>query len=449
MDDSSFGVPAGWYPDPLGLPQLRWWDAQAWTEHTSEARAPIVIQPAARVVEEEVPVRDTSYNAATRERGYTDETRETEYSETRGTTYGGERRDTTYGGDRREAGTGGGRFSYTTYGGDRRDTQYGEDPRGEADWLRRLEEEGPSRREQRDRERRESALPFETIAFPDVYPEFETLSDPAREEVAPQPLLAMTLKEIEPTLFEPVGATVLNPLSASAHTNAAPAASTLSALLEEEAPARAPKQLKTYTGAAWAMALMPAIQLTVAVLMITVFNLGNNFPLMMMVLFAPYAIVLFFAAFDRLILQTWGHKHPANNWWSLLTEVGYLVPRAMRTYRETGKGFATLGVLGAAGVSVIAGILVLPGLLIAVFPGVFAKEVANSVEGDALVLGAEISVACPAPPLLIGDVFTCIRSTESGDTDSLAVRLERENGWISWRVIDWGTSIMVTQTPGG
>ena len=49
MEDNKFGVPAGWYPDPLGLPQLRWWDAQAWTEHTSEARAPIVIQPAARV----------------------------------------------------------------------------------------------------------------------------------------------------------------------------------------------------------------------------------------------------------------------------------------------------------------------------------------------------------------------------------------------------------------
>ena len=46
MDENNFGVPAGWYPDPLGLPQLRWWDSQAWTEHTSEARAPIIIQPA-------------------------------------------------------------------------------------------------------------------------------------------------------------------------------------------------------------------------------------------------------------------------------------------------------------------------------------------------------------------------------------------------------------------
>ena len=46
VDENNFGVPAGWYPDPLGLPQLRWWDSQAWTEHTSEARAPIIIQPA-------------------------------------------------------------------------------------------------------------------------------------------------------------------------------------------------------------------------------------------------------------------------------------------------------------------------------------------------------------------------------------------------------------------
>jgi len=37
-------VPAGWYPDPLGLPQLRWWDNHAWTEYTSDARQPMVAQ---------------------------------------------------------------------------------------------------------------------------------------------------------------------------------------------------------------------------------------------------------------------------------------------------------------------------------------------------------------------------------------------------------------------
>ncbi|WP_010204641.1 DUF2510 domain-containing protein [Salinibacterium sp. PAMC 21357] len=29
-------VPAGWYRDPLGAPQLRWWNAAAWTEHVAE-----------------------------------------------------------------------------------------------------------------------------------------------------------------------------------------------------------------------------------------------------------------------------------------------------------------------------------------------------------------------------------------------------------------------------
>ncbi|MCS0499092.1 DUF2510 domain-containing protein [Protaetiibacter mangrovi] len=37
-------VQAGWYPDPLGLPQLRWWDGIAWTEHTSDARRPLIPQ---------------------------------------------------------------------------------------------------------------------------------------------------------------------------------------------------------------------------------------------------------------------------------------------------------------------------------------------------------------------------------------------------------------------
>ena len=38
MPEDDVRVPAGWYPDPLGLPQLRWWDNHAWTEHISDAR---------------------------------------------------------------------------------------------------------------------------------------------------------------------------------------------------------------------------------------------------------------------------------------------------------------------------------------------------------------------------------------------------------------------------
>ena len=47
MDDRH--TPAGWYPDPLGLPQLRWWDGQGWGEHTSEARRPLLSDQARTV----------------------------------------------------------------------------------------------------------------------------------------------------------------------------------------------------------------------------------------------------------------------------------------------------------------------------------------------------------------------------------------------------------------
>jgi hypothetical protein len=31
-------IPAGWYRDPLGLPQLRWWNGMTWTNNIQEQR---------------------------------------------------------------------------------------------------------------------------------------------------------------------------------------------------------------------------------------------------------------------------------------------------------------------------------------------------------------------------------------------------------------------------
>ena len=39
-----YTVPAGWYPDPLGHPQLRWWNGEGWTEQVSAAPEPILMQ---------------------------------------------------------------------------------------------------------------------------------------------------------------------------------------------------------------------------------------------------------------------------------------------------------------------------------------------------------------------------------------------------------------------
>lgn len=305
--------------------------------------------------------------------------------------------------------------------------------------MRYADEDLPSRREQRERERRE-ATPFYE---PEVlYKEYETETEPERDELSAQPLLAMTLKELEPPLTETIDEAAPGPKRATAHANTAPAASTLSALAEEQEPERTAKEMRTYTGAVWAIALMPAFQLVIAGTLILT-GLGDNFPLFMLLIFGPYFLVLLIAAFDKLVLQTWGHKHPASAWWAMLSEPGYLIARTFRTYRETGKGFAPLGVFAGAVTAVLAGVVVLPGLLIAVLPGTFAAEAASSVEADARgLLGAEIEVTCPTPPMVIGDTFTCTRLSPDGSTDAVAVQLERRNGWIAWDVIDWGTGVM-------
>lgn len=34
-------APAGWYRDPLGLPQVRWWNGMSWTNRIEEIRPEI------------------------------------------------------------------------------------------------------------------------------------------------------------------------------------------------------------------------------------------------------------------------------------------------------------------------------------------------------------------------------------------------------------------------
>ena len=39
VNPTASAAPAGWYRDPLGIPQLRWWNGIGWTNHTQEERA--------------------------------------------------------------------------------------------------------------------------------------------------------------------------------------------------------------------------------------------------------------------------------------------------------------------------------------------------------------------------------------------------------------------------
>lgn len=358
VEDNSFGVPAGWYPDPLGLPQLRWWDAQAWTEHTSDARAPIVVQPATKLA-----------------------------------------------------------FA---------DDDYDDDV-----------DELPSRREQRDRERTDNGNYRATGTRNEPEPD----STPVHEELSAQPLLAMTLRELEAPVDEMrTDEPQLLPKSATAHANTMPGASTLSSYAEEEAPQREIRQHRTYNPAVWLIAVLPLLQLATSIFLIAVAGLGDNLPLLLVVWIAPYVVVLGLAAYDNLLLQVWGHERPANAAWAFLSTPVYLVTRGIRTMRETGKGIAPIATWSGTVVALVVGMLVLPGLVISLIPQIFSTQVENSVQAQAAALGANIELDCPTtPPVLVGETFTCRAVMPSnGQRDSILVGLQRENGWISWRVEDWG-----------
>jgi len=363
VEDNSFGVPAGWYPDPLGLPQLRWWDAQAWTEHTSDARAPIVVQPSATKL------------------AFADD--EDDFNEDIGAF--------------------------------------------------------PSRRAQRDSER-ESA---DDVLVTETRSEPEPETAPVHDELSAQPLLAMTLRELEAPADETRDAEEpqLLPKAAAAHANTMPGASTLSAYAEEEeAPEREVRQHRTYNAAVWLIAILPLVQLLSAMFLIAGAGLGNNLPLLLVVWVAPYIVVLGLAAYDNLLLQVWGHNRPANAAWAFLTAPVYLVMRGIRTMRETGKGIAPIATWSATLVSLVVGMLILPGLIISLIPQTFSTQIEDSIQAQAATLGANIELDCPAtPPVLIGDTFTCRAvKPDNGQRDSILVSLQRENGWISWRVEDWG-----------
>ena len=43
-------APAGWYRDPLGLPQVRWWNGMSWTNRIEDIRPEVQIASQQRML---------------------------------------------------------------------------------------------------------------------------------------------------------------------------------------------------------------------------------------------------------------------------------------------------------------------------------------------------------------------------------------------------------------
>jgi hypothetical protein len=426
LDDNSFyGAPAGWYPDPLGLPQLRWWDSTAWTHQTAEARAPMVMQ------------------------------------------------ETTY-----------------AWADDDLDTGPQDQFQSEQDLL--------TRRERRERERRDGNDVAAPTALTLLQLEPPSRSDMQRDVPEPTPLdqFSSAASNTETATPDPMAAAraaslqdrSANTIPGTSYGEQFPATSFSEPAFPSSAPAEesvfggfaaqpaqqsvheqqtfnwtprvdplndpqyqaylkaqtAPHSKSTNNGAVWMIALIPLLQLVLSLLVLTAFGTAEASGIMAAIWLAPYPIVIALAALDRHNLKKTGHEVTAHWLWALLSAPIYLVVRAIAAIRESGGGFGPVLVWFALGLLQIGAIVAVPGLLISTIPSVFSMQAEQSIVSDAAVIGAKLVVTCPTnPPVLIGQTFECSGAHKgAGDPYDIVVSLQRVNGWIDWRVDDWGIYTM-------
>lgn len=391
MADDDVRVPAGWYPDPLGLPQLRWWDNHAWTEHVSDARQPMVADSAAPRV------------------------------------------------------------------------AYADPPFDEVDEVTiQL-----SRRARRERERladEPDGVHGEAGSVAGFGDPMLSLEAPEREQLSvaePSPavrLAASGLAEDAPTgaaydlgtRFDDLLGEPSVPRSAFAHASSSTATFVPASATEPQGDAargrtthRAEQDLDLGTAPVWIMTLLPLYMVLVGLLLLlgggaladrgldAVIALGA----------VPWLAGVVLAIVDNRMLRGRGMERPPSWGWALFGSLVYLVVRLMRSVRETGTGFGPLLTFLVLGGFLLGSVIAVPGLVMQVAPSTFSHQAAASVEAAASVIGANVEVTCPdVPPLLVQQTMVC-RGVKGGDGQqvfAITVSLQRLNGWIDWRVDDWG-----------
>jgi hypothetical protein len=398
MFEDDVTVPAGWYPDPMGLPQLRWWNNHAWTELTTEARPPLIMQQPTRLAyaDDELPTRRQQREQRERDEQYA---------------------------------------HLATDEGDARDAVAAQAPL--------------------------------TVTLKELDPPAPPTAD--AHEPAPRAATAAIADEHEAdddldlgTLFAPraaasaVSAPTAPSVQGGSHSahfldseplepdDLQPARIARPALPVEDSipPARratAIQSLPTYTAPVWIIALVPLLQLVAGLLLLLGFGSSVGVGATIGIWGVPYLLIVLLAMIDYLLLKRAGHERPASWAWALLTAPVYLVARSMSVSRVAGFGLAPLLVWAGVALLQIGSVLVVPGLLISGIPHAFAAEAEQQVAADASIIGANLSVKCPpTPPVLVGQTFSCAATSAKGDSYDVTVSLQRVNGWIDWRVDDWG-----------
>ncbi|WP_394770931.1 DUF2510 domain-containing protein [Lacisediminihabitans sp.] len=397
-------VPAGWYPDPMGLPQLRWWNNHAWTELTTEARPPLVMQQPTRLAyaDDELPTRRQQREQRERDEQYA---------------------------------------HLATDADDARDAVAAQAPLTVT--LKELEPPAPLAVES---DQTEAAAPEPGPVAADA----PAASPPTLETDT----VNERLDDID-TRFAPRAAAsaVSSPSTQSTQSSTQSARQVFDPDPVDEAPRRpreaepvaavaavaAVDKLPIYTAPVWIIALVPVLQLVVSLLLLLGFGSSIGIGVTATIWGGPYLLILILAIIDYLLLKRAGYERPASWAWALLTAPVYLIARSMSVSRVAGFGLAPLLVWAGLGLLQVGSVLVVPGLLISALPAAFSMEAQQQIAADASIIGADLTVTCPpTPPVLVGQTFSCSATSTKGDPYDVTVSLQRVNGWIDWKVDDWG-----------
>lgn len=452
MFEDDVTVPAGWYPDPMGLPQLRWWNNHAWTELTTEARPPLVMQVPTRLAyaDEELPTRRQQREQRERDEEYaslaTDED------------------------EARDAAAAHAPLTVTLREIDAPATAAVLEPEEDLD----DDAVDPEDRDPATVSARPVAtstidpgiVNLDTIDYDSVASEVGDADDimprpafiPTEGSVLGSPVTADRAvdRAIDrgAVMDEPRDTDSFDSLFKPRSADSAVGGSTAQNLRSEQDSRseytpdddfdsvprrRSQSRLPIYTAPVWIIALVPLLLLVLSLLLLLGFGSSLNMWVTPAIWLISYVFVVILAIADRAALGRAGYEHRANWAWALLTAPVYLIARSMSLAKVGPLGFAPVLVWAALGILQVGSVLVVPGLIISALPNVFAMQAQQSIASDASIIGADITVDCAKTlPVIIGQSFTCVATNEAKSPFNVTVSLQRTNGWIDWHVDDWG-----------
>jgi|GEM_PF-1029741 len=205
-----------------------------------------------------------------------------------------------------------------------------------------------------------------------------------------------------------------------------------------DAPAEELATALTHTRAAWLIALMPLMQIALAVPVFAFLPQADNFRVILLgLIVAPWLWTVSLAVRDRDALTRARHESTAHWAWAILSPFAYLVSRSIHVRRAAHAGSAPLWAWVASSAAQLAAATLLAGVAAGIMSGLFSAEVAKNVESSIAREGSMVTVGCPADaPLAVGGAFQCAVTHDTGRTYTVNVHVTDLLGGFTWRLTE-------------